>query len=146
MIDRIVEVFPAAWRPRLDAAGLFVLRVVFGGTMVYAHGWGKLTGFSERAAGFPDPFGIGSPLSAGLAVFAEVFCSLALVLGLFTRLASIPLIVTMATAFFVIHADDPFGRKELAFVYLAAYLVIFAKGAGAWSVDALLARRKPRVD
>jgi len=138
MIWRLVEIFPPAWRARLDAAALLVLRVVFGGAMIYGHGWGKLTTYGERSASFPDPLGVGSPASLGLAVFAEAFCALAIVLGLLTRLAALPLIVTMLVAFFVVHGNDPFGDKELALVYLAAYLALFLRGAGAWSVDAWL--------
>lgn len=143
MIERLVNPFPASWHHRLDAAALLVLRLAFGGVMVYGHGWGKLMGFSERSASFPDPLGVGSAASLSMAVFAEVFCAIAIVLGLFTRLAAGPLIVTMLVAVFIVHADDPFGRKELGLVYLAAYLVLLARGAGAWSVDAWIERNRP---
>lgn len=138
MIARLVDLFPAAWRGRLDAASLLVLRLVFGGAMIYGHGWGKLTTYAERSASFPDPLGVGSATSLALAVFAEAICAIAIMLGLFTRLAAVPLIVTMLVAFFIVHADDPFGRKELAFVYLGAYVALLFRGAGAWSVDAWL--------
>ena len=140
MIRRLIDLYPASAQAKLDAAGLFVLRLAFGGVMIYGHGWGKMMNYAERSAGFPDPLGVGSPASMALAVFAEVFCAAAIVLGLFTRLASIPLIVTMLVAVFIVHADDPFGRKELGIVYLAAYIAILWKGAGAWSVDAWLTR------
>lgn len=143
MIARLVDPIPASLRPRLDAASLLLLRLVFGGAMIYGHGWGKLTTYSERAASFPDPLGVGSATSLALAVFAEAFCSVAIALGLFTRLATIPLIVTMTVAVFEIHADDPFGRKELGLVYLAAYLFLLVRGGGPWSIDALLTRKRP---
>ena len=69
--------------------GLVVLRVTAGLTMLLGHGWGKLTGFSEMAATFPDPIGLGSRISLGLTVFAEVFCSIALIVG-FPPLAHCP--------------------------------------------------------
>ena len=141
-MERLIDPFPPAWRARLDAAGLLLLRLAFGGIMIYGHGWAKLTGFAEKSATFPDPLGVGSAASLGLAVFAEVFCAAAVLVGLFTRLATIPLIVTMVVAVFAVHADDPFGRKELGLVYLAAYLALLARGAGAWSVDALWSGRR----
>ncbi len=105
------------------------------------HGIPKLLGFAEKMDGFPDPIGLGSPVALALAVFAEVFCAGAVVLGAFTRLAVVPLIVTMAVAAFVIHADDPLGRKELALLYGLAYLAIGLLGAGRFSVDAKLPDR-----
>ncbi|MFH2055407.1 MAG: DoxX family protein, partial [bacterium] len=109
--------------------------------MAFGHGLGKLTTFSERAAGFADPFGFGSTLSLSFAVFAEFFCSLLLVLGLFTRAIVIPLMITMAVAFLIIHAADPFGRKELALLYFTTYATIFFAGPGKYALDRLFARR-----
>jgi len=121
--------------------GLLVLRVGAGLMMALSHGWGKLNSFGDLATRFPDPYGLGSGLSASLAVFAEFFCSLALILGLFTRGVVIPLIITMLTAGLIIHADDPFQRKELAFMYLTVYMTLFFTGAGKYSIDNVLGRK-----
>ena len=120
--------------------GLLVLRLYAGVPMLLAHGWGKLTGFPERSGSFPDPFGVGPPVSMGLAVFAEVVCAALVAAGFLTRLAAIPLVVTMAVAAFAIHADDPFADKELALAYLAMYLTILGTGPGRFSVDGLRSR------
>jgi putative oxidoreductase len=45
-----------------------------------SHGWGKLIEFGEKAAVFPDPFGVGSMMSLSFAIFAEVFCVLAVIM------------------------------------------------------------------
>lgn len=90
--------------------GLLALRLYAGGTMCLMHGWGKLTSFPDKADSFPDPFGFGSPVSLGLAVFAEVVCAALVVAGAFTRLAVVPLIVTMAVAGFVIHGADAWQK------------------------------------
>lgn len=115
--------------------GLLLLRVAFGGVMLVAHGWPKLIGFTDKMNAFPDPIGFGSPISLALCVFAEVVCSILLILGFKTRLALPPLIITMLIAFFVIHAADPFGQKELAFMYLLAYIGLLFTGAGKYSLD-----------
>jgi len=114
---------------------LLFLRVGVGLTMMLGHGWGKLAAFGERAAEFSDPIGLGSTLSMGLAVFAEFFCSMALILGVFTRFSVIPLITTMLVAFFIVHSEDPFRRKELALVYLIPFITVFITGAGKYSLD-----------
>lgn len=123
--------------------GLLVLRLFFGGMML-THGIPKLMGFADKMDSFPDPIGLGSPVALALAVFAEVACAILVALGAFTRLAVIPLIITMAVAAFIVHADDPLGRKELALAYLAAYAAIGLLGAGRYSVDQKLPSRFAR--
>lgn len=115
--------------------GLLILRLTFGGVMLVAHGWGKLNAFAERSSEFPDPLGIGNQLSMALATGAEVVCALMLMVGLLTRFALVPLIITMVVAFFVVHGDDPWQRKELAFMYLAGYVGLFFTGPGKLSID-----------
>lgn len=122
--------------------GLLILRVVTGGTMLLAHGLGKLATFSERAESFPDPIGVGTTVSLSLAVFAEVLCALLLVLGLGTRLAAIPLLITMLVALFVVHGADPFAKKELALLYAAPFLTLVLTGGGRFSVEHVLFSRR----
>jgi len=123
------------------SAGLLFLRVWVGLMMAFGHGWGKLIGFGDRSGQFADPLGVGSAFSLGLTVFAEFFCALALVLGLLTRGAAIPLIITMLVAGLVIHGDDPWGKKELALLYLAPFLTILLTGPGKYSLDRLITRK-----
>jgi len=126
----------------LETLGLLVLRLAVGPLMFGLHGMAKLSSFSDLSGSFPDPLGVGSAVSLTLAVFAEAFCSVAVALGLFTRLAAVPLAFTMGIAAFVVHAADPWEKKELALLYLAAYLVLLLCGPGRLSVDAALARSR----
>lgn len=84
---------------------------------------------------FADPIGLGAAASLILTVFAEVICAALIVVGFKTRWATIPLIITMIVATFVVHADDPFGKKEFALLYAVGYLAISLLGAGKYSVD-----------
>ncbi|MFH2049504.1 MAG: DoxX family protein [bacterium] len=122
--------------------GLLMLRVGVGLMMAFGHGWGKLSTFSERAATFSDPLGVGSTMSLSLAVFAEFFCSLAIAVGLITRGAVIPVIITMLVAVFIIHSDDPWGKKELGIMYLIPLLAILITGPGKYSIDRLIHKNK----
>ena len=74
-------------------------------------------------------------LSLGLAVFGEVFCSVGFIFGAFYRLAMIPMVFTMGMAFFVIHGNDPFAVKELAFIYLVVFVLMYITGPGKFSID-----------
>ena len=113
---------------------LLIVRVVFG-VMLMNHGIDKWATYQELSAVFPDPLGIGSPLSLGLAIFGELACSMAFIIGFLYRLAMIPMIFTMCVAFFIVHADDPFAVKELAFVYLVVFVLMYIVGPGKFAVD-----------
>lgn len=127
---------------RTDAA-ILILRIAAGGMMLFSHGWGKLMKFfGDGPITFGNPIGLGEELSWALAVFAEVFCSFLLIIGLTTRWAAIPLIITMAVAAFIVHGDDPFGKKEFAILYLVTYLVLLLTGAGRYSLDAIFNKNK----
>lgn len=117
--------------------GLLLVRLAVSGFML-THGYPKLVHFAERAERFSDPLGIGSTASLSLVVFAEFFCSILLFLGLFTRFALVPLMVTMAVVVFIVHGDDPFGDKEKALLFLIPYIGLFFTGPGHWSLDRML--------
>lgn len=123
------------------SVGLLLLRVGVGCLML-VHGIGKVTGFQELAADFPDPIGLGSRLSLILAIGAEVGCSILLILGLLTRLAAVPLAFTMIVAFFMVHRDDPWDAKELAGTFLVIYLSLILTGPGILSLDHLWRGRR----
>lgn len=121
----------------LPDIGLLVLRISFSATMI-THGWFKYQNFESMSKAFADPIGVGMKLSLILAIFSELACSVLVILGLATRLALTQLIATMAVAFFIVHAADPLQKKELALVYLFAYVALFITGPGRLSVDAWL--------
>lgn len=118
--------------------GLLILRVGFAGTMAIRHGLPKLLDFSAKLHTFPDPLGLGSPISLTLTVSAEFLCAILVVVGIFTRLTVAPLVFAMAIAFFVVHGGDPFAKKELAFTYLLAFSTILAAGPGRFSADTMV--------
>ena len=118
--------FPA--KPVGNAFSLFLLalRILFG-VLLLSHGIQKWTNFSVMSESFPDPLGVGSTLSLGLAVFGEVFCSVGFIFGAFYRLAMIPMVFTMGM--------DPFAVKELAFIYLVVFVLMYITGPGKFSID-----------
>ncbi len=107
-------------------------------SMMLTHGLPKLMSYSERAESFPDPLGVGSSFSMALVVFAEFFCSVAVLMGVGTRIFSIPLMINMLVAAFVVHAGDPFSKRELALMYFTCFTYFALSGGGKFSLDALI--------
>ncbi len=124
--------------PNEDAIniGSFFLRVAC--ALMLVHGWKKLSNFSEMSANFEDPLHVGNTVSLALTVFAEFFCTIFVVAGLFTRIALLPLIFSFIVIIFVVHAHDPFKDREAALMYLLIYLATFYVGPGKYSLDNLL--------
>src|SRR5215510_5187068 len=135
------------------------LRLVIGYGFM-AHGWAKL---SRGPAGFARLLEqIGAPLpevTAWASTFVEILGGLAIFAGAFVAAVSIPLIVMMLVAMFTVHlrygfsaintvgltADGPqFGPPgyEVNLLYIAGLLALILGGAGPFSIDRLLARRK----
>lgn len=114
--------------------GLLLTRIGFSALML-THGIPKLLRLFEGDFSFGDPLGIGATTSFFLAVFAEAICPLLIIIGYKTRLAAIPVIITMAVAAFIVHAADDFATKEKAILYLIAFLGITLLGPGKHSVD-----------
>lgn len=117
-----------------------VFRILVAFFMLYGHGWGKLMNVFGGNFQFLDPIGIGPTASLILAAFAEGICSLLIIAGFWTRLASLFLIINMAVVIFGYHIPDGdplFGKGgfEHALLYLIAFIVIFLLGPGKYSID-----------
>ena len=121
---------------------LLVVRITVAGLML-AHGLPKLEMLlSGEPVQFPAVFGLSAASSLALAIFAEVVCSVLILVGLGTRLAVIPLIFTMLVAAFYIHGADPFARKEPAILYLLPYVLLLLAGSGKYALDHLLQQKR----
>lgn len=121
--------------------GLLALRVFAGLGLAFGHGLGKIPPsprFIEGVSNMGFPLPSFFAWSAGISEFVG---GIFLALGLFTRPSSFFIGLTIATAAFIRHADDPFGGKEKALLYLFVIILFFVTGAGKYSVDNKLRRR-----
>ncbi|MEO7674059.1 MAG: DoxX family protein [Pyrinomonadaceae bacterium] len=119
-------------------AGLTLLRIFAGAALALTHGIGKMPpsdGFIEGTAriGFPLP-----AVFAWAAAFSEFLGGIFLALGLFTRVSSFFIAITMLVALLGVHRADPFQKQELAFLYFFIALAFMLKGSGDWSIDSFL--------
>jgi putative oxidoreductase len=90
---------------------MLLLRVGAGGLMLQ-HGYDKLVKFGSMKQEFMSFLGMGSTFSLSLTIFAEFFCAMFVIMGLFTRITVVPLIIAMGVALFKAHNGDFWGKGE----------------------------------
>jgi len=135
-------------RDAMTSFGLLILRLGIGALMA-THGWGKVEMVLDGdLSQWQDPLGIGAWPSLVGAAFAEFVCSILVMAGLVTRFAAVVVVFSMGVAVLVVHRNDPLmmgstpGSKEPALLYVIPFLALVFTGAGRYSLDALLFRRK----
>lgn len=135
MATRALRKFLTARNRALQELSLLLLRVGLGIGMLYGHAWPKLDQYTLLKLTFADPLGIGRELSLQLTLVAEGIASLLLILGLWTRLAVLPLLFTMSVIIFRIQWGHGFGKMELPILYMLGYFVLLLQGPGKYSLD-----------
>jgi len=117
----------------------FLLRLGMGLLMI-PHGYDKLVHFMQYKKDFLNFLGLGPVISLGLVVFSEFFCSVFLIMGLFTRIVASVLMIEMIVVVFNKHQGQIFGEGEHGMLYLTAYLCIILLGPGKASLDGILGK------
>jgi putative oxidoreductase len=133
---------------RLKGFALLLGRLAVG-LVFLSTGWGKVHNV-EKVTEFFTSLHIPAPgLNAVVVGWSELLCGAALVIGLFTRLATIPLMVSMVVAILTAKRGDIHGFFDLiAFeetTYVLVLVMIAILGPGSISVDHLLAKKYGRV-
>ena len=120
---------------------LLVLRLSVG-ILMLTHGIPKLERLLSGDFNFPDPIGLGPELSLILVTFAEFFCSILTIVGFRSRLAAIPLIITMIVALLVVHGADKITENWNILLYILAYGILMHLGGGKYSMTYYLSNRR----
>lgn len=123
------------------------------------HGFAKILHGPEGFAAILQALGVPAPhLMAWLTILVEVFGGLAILLGAFVALASLPMAVVLLVAIFTVHLPYGFSSIKLLAVtvtgahfgqpgyecdllYLACLAALVLGGSGPWSVDGLIGKR-----
>ena len=139
MANALVRFLRPSVRGKADT-GLLLLRLGFGLTLALGHGLPKLFTFEKHVGsvtkhGFPLPEAM-----AAISMLSELAGGFLIALGLATRPAAVFVMSTMLGAAFVVHAGDPFKKKELALAYALVAVVLLVAGPGRHSLDARLSK------
>jgi putative oxidoreductase len=115
------------------------------GMLFLSTGWGKVHSLDKVTAFFTS-LGIPAPgFHATLVGYSELICGALLVIGLLTRFATVPLIISMIVAILTAKRDQLHGIFDLVgfdeFTYLAVLVMLVLIGPGLVSVDHLVARK-----
>jgi putative oxidoreductase len=134
---------------RLDFVAPAVARFTLG-VLFVSTGWGKVHSLAKVTAFFTD-LGIPLPgLNAHVVSFVELIGGALLLVGLASRLAAVPLMVSMLVAILTAQRDQVHGLPDLfglvEWTYLALLLWVALAGPGKLSLDHLLFRRTARGD
>ncbi|WKK80317.2 DoxX family protein [Marivirga arenosa] len=119
---------------------LLILRLA-GGLMMLTHGYPKFMKLLNGDFSFADPIGLGEEVSLIATVFAEFVCAILVALGLYTRLASVPVLFTMLVAALIVHGGDPFAKQELGLMYASIFAVTALNGGGDFSLDKIIRKK-----
>lgn len=133
--------FSTAYSRFSFSVATLLLRLGFGALMIPNHGYAKLISYADRKDDFMSFMGLGGPFSLGLTIFSEFLCSILLIIGLFTRLATIPLIITVLVILSV-HDWEIFGKHELVPALMLGYVAILLLGPGKFSLDQLIVKNR----
>lgn len=118
---------------------MLVIRLALG-ILMMSHGYTKLVDFNGSKSIMINFFNLGVSFSLILCIFAEFFCALFIMIGLFTRAMAVPLIINMLVIIFKVHEHDFFGTAEKGSLYLAGFLVLLLCGPGKVSVDGIASK------
>ena len=127
-------------KDHLNSIGILLLRVGAGSLLLFGHGLPKLLHWSERAARFSNPIGLGPQVSFSLVLFAEVVCGAAVLLGVATRLAAAPIVFFLLVGALVQAPGASFSDRELALIYLVPFAALTLTGGGRYALDTLILR------
>ncbi|TWI67649.1 putative oxidoreductase [Pseudoduganella lurida] len=127
--------------PGAPDAGLLYARLAGAALLLWVHGLPKLLHWQHELAHIDDPLHLGRGVTLLCALFAEVVCAVLIALGLFTRLATLPVLFLLLVSMVVVHADWTIEQGQFGWLLLIVFGTLALAGGGRYSLDARLVRR-----
>lgn len=132
LFKTITDVQPGNLRYHVS---LLLFRIATAGELVAAHGLKKIGVGVAEAETVPNPLHLPEAFNQMFATAANLVFPLFVIAGLFTRLATIPVLAVTLTGFFVVHLHDPILVRDTPYIYSVVFLLILIMGPGKYSLD-----------
>ncbi len=116
-----------------DVALLF-LRVSASVLLLIVHGLPKMLHIRAQLGAIEDPLHLGSAFTLAFAIFAEVVCPVLMIVGVFTRLAALPILVVTVVALTLVHPDWSLEQAQFAWMLLILFGTVAIGGAGRYRI------------
>ncbi|PSL31027.1 DoxX family protein [Chitinophaga ginsengisoli] len=120
---------------------LLVYRVLLSAELIYAHGLKKMGVGVAEAEVIPNPLHLPEAFNSLFADAANLVFPLFVIVGLFTRIAILPILAVTLTGYFVLHFHDAPLIKDTPYIYSLNYLLLLVMGPGRYSLDAYIFKR-----
>lgn len=138
MLFKLLDTRPSA---DLLALSLMFFRVLLSLELIYAHGLKKLGIGVSEAETIPNLLNLPTELNDALIIATNLVFPVFVILGLFTRLAVIPILAVTLTGYFILHFHDSALIKDVPFMYSLCFLLLLFLGAGKYSLDHKISSR-----
>ena len=139
MTQQITSLLRRLVGPFTPDAGLLFARIAGAALLLHVHGIPKIVHYQAELANIDDPLGMGRTLTLWCALFAEVVCPVLIALGLFTRLAALPVVFLLAVSMVLVHPDWSIAEGQFGWLLVIVFGTVALTGAGRYSLDAKLA-------
>lgn len=119
----------------LSHAGLLFFRIAVSFGLLVAHGLKKIGIGVAIAETVPNPLGLPEFFNQAFAIVANIIMPFFIATGLFTKIATLPILAITLTGYFIVHFNDPIAVKDVPFIYSVCFLFITIVGPGKYSLD-----------
>jgi putative oxidoreductase len=122
--------------------GMLLLRVAATLEIAIVHGFKKIGIGVAQAENIPNPLHFPEIFNNLFAISANIVFPFFVLIGLFTRLATLPVLAVTLTGYFVVHWHDALLEKDTPFIYSLIFLTILIFGPGKYSVDKFIYKKQ----
>ncbi|MEW5675660.1 DoxX family protein [Flavobacterium enshiense] len=121
---------------------ILFFRIAVSLQLIVVHGLKKIgigTGFTEAV---PNPYHLPENINFFLAVASNIFFPILIIIGWKTRWATLPVLAVTLSGYFIVHWNDSLLESDVPFMYSIAFLLIAFLGAGKYSLDFVVSKKR----
>ncbi|QNA45919.1 DoxX family protein [Lacibacter sediminis] len=139
LLYHITAIYPAAESFHLV---MFFCRIIITIEFVVVHGLKKIGIGVANAEVIPNPLHWPVFVNDYFILFASLVAPVFIIIGLYTRLAIMPVLAVTLTGYFIVHWNDSLLIKDVPFIYSMIYLLILVLGPGKYSADYFIHKKQ----